>query len=461
MFKPEFVANALKVPPPKEESKRVWTDSRSVEPGDLFAAVGGEKFDGHNYVAEAARKGAIGALVTRKDFPGVDQLPPNFSLIQIENTTEALRTLAKAHRERLKTKIFAVAGSNGKTTTKEWIAYLLSDLLGKDNVFKTLKSNNSILGIALSLLQIRNQASAVIEIGIDEPGWMTQHLEVVQPNAGLLTMIGEEHLNRLKNIETVAEEELKLLEYLKSKNRPFAANIDSPFIPAVDLPTGSLTYSLEKTANIEGRYLAPNTLKAFGLSWTNPLPGRHNGQNLLAALAALKIMVPELSISQLRGLAVASATFRGEAHRGLWLTYEKGLRVFDDTYNANPESMERALETFLELSSGCEQTLILGDMLDLGEASERAHMRILNLALVSGAERVYLFGPQFSNAWAQAKRLWPKNARTNVEAFSKMEDLQESLKSSLKRDECFLLKGSRGMALERALDVFEDLSFNL
>src|SRR5205085_4819711 len=134
----------------------------------------------------------------------------------------ALRQMAKAYRSTLKIPIFAVAGSNGKTTTKEWLAFLLKELFSAAEIFKTAKSNNSILGIALSLLEIRKEKMAVIEIGIDEPGWMKKHLEVVSPDFGVITNIGEEHLNRLKNIETVAKEELRLLEYLRKNKKAFA-----------------------------------------------------------------------------------------------------------------------------------------------------------------------------------------------------------------------------------------------
>ena len=121
--------------------------------------------------------------------------------------------------------------------------------------------------------------------------------------------------------------------------------------------------------------------------------------------------------------------------------------------------MERALETFMELSDGCDQTLILGDMLDLGEATERSHTRILNLALVSGVDRIHLFGPHFLKAWEAAKHNWPKDSKTIVRSHLLMDELKVAVKENIKRDDCFLLKGSRGMGLERLLDIFEDLSF--
>jgi len=399
--------------------------------------------------------GARGAIVERLDFKNRDSLPSDFWLIEVPGTIEALRSMAKSHRSRLKTQIFAVGGSNGKTTTKEWLAYLLGEYAGKDRVFKTLKSNNSILGIALSLLQIREEDFAVIEIGIDEPGWMEKHLEIVRPSGGLITMIGEEHLQSLKNIETVASEELKLLKYLKETKGFYAANLDSPWIAKESLPSNSLTYALDARAELEGKYLAPQTLSAFGLKWDNPLPGKHNAQNLLAALAALRLLAPEISLADLKKISLTAPLFSGEAHRSLWLSFAQDVRVFDDSYNANPESMEKAFESFEELSRGCHQKMILGDMLDLGEASQKSHLRILNLALVSGVNEIFLFGPLFKEAFESLQSSLPASS-PKVHSFTKMEDLQKAAQDSTEAYDCFLLKGSRGMALERVLKVFND-----
>lgn len=454
MFKTDFIQENLNAKiPSRLEFKRIWADSRSLKQGDLFAAIPGEKFDGHDFIIEAVKAGAFGALIEKADFKDKSSIPPDFCLIQVPNTTEALRSLAQAHRQRLKTRIFGVGGSNGKTTTKEWLAFLLAEAVGKEKVFKTLKSNNSILGIALSLLQIRNEDYAVIEIGIDEPGWMQKHLEIVQPNAGVITMIGEEHLENLKNIETVAEEELKLLDYLRKNSGAFAANMDSPWIAKASLPESSRTYSLDGSAQIEGQYSAPQFLSVFGISWTNPLPGKHNAQNLLAAITSLQILIPDLSVENLKKLALSANLFRGEAHRSLWLTTADNIRIYDDCYNANPESMERSFETFEDLSKGCNQKLVLGDMLDLGDSTEKSHARILNLALVSNASEIFLFGPHFHQAFQKLDKSMNRKG-PKINSFLKIEDLKSAVKKSAEVYDCFLLKGSRGMALERVLEVF-------
>lgn len=459
MFTRDFIAESLQKSLPKGPSfNRIWSDSRSLQSGDLFAAVPGEKFDGHDFIVEAAKAGALGAIVSQESFKNQESLPKDFCLIHVSDTTEALRCLAKSHRQRLQCQIFAVAGSNGKTTTKEWVAYLLGILHGPDQVFKTLKSNNSILGIALTLLQVRSQRYAVIEIGIDEPGWMEKHLEVVQPNAGLITTIEEEHLENLKNIETVAEEELKLLKFLKDSSGMFAANVDSPWIEKQSFPAKTLTYSLDRRADIEGKYLAPRTLLAFGQTFLNPLAGKHNAQNLLAGLAAIRLLHSSLEQESLRKIAEQTTKFVGEAHRSLWLEFGRDVRVFDDCYNANPSSMEKALETFVEVSRGCKQKLVLGDMRDLGDSRTKAHARILNLAMVSEFDEIFLWGEDFSKAWQSASKLPLPSDKLKVSAFTDFDSLKKAVRSSIMPADCFFVKGSRSMGLERIIPVFEEVA---
>jgi len=452
MFTRDFLVQALPASGTSLKAKnisRLWTDSRSIKNGDLFIAIKGDIFDGHDFVAGAAEKGAVAALVSRSDFKGREKLPADFSLIQVPDTVAALRSVAKTYRTALKIPIFAIAGSNGKTTTKEWIAFWLSELHGSKRIFKTAKSQNSILGIAMSLLQIRNEEMAVIEIGIDEPGWMDQHLEVVQPTHGVITSIAEEHLSKLKNIETVANEELKLLKFLKKQlDAGFAANLDSAWISQArkDFPPNTLTYSLEKSAQIEGSFMAPHTLHAFGIEWTNPLPGKHNAQNLLASLTALRLLHPHFEPRDLAKLASKTWSFKNEAHRSHWFSIDKNIQIFDDSYNANPESMERSLQAFIELSDGCHQRVVLGDMLDLGDHSDDAHRRILNLAIVLGFDFIYLFGPEFEKAFNRMSSR-PKNVRS----FQKLDDLASAISEEMDQGDAIFLKGSHGMALERLL----------
>ncbi len=359
--------------------------------------------------------------------------------------------MAKLYRESLNAKFIAIGGSNGKTTTKEFAYFLLQQLFGETRIFKTKKSENSILGIAMSVLQIRQEEIAVIEVGIDEPGWMKQHLEIVQPTFGLITTINEEHLEKLKDLETVAKEELFLLDYLRDHNHSFAANMDSPHIREQKFPSQHLTYGVQEAAQVEGFYSPPNLLHAFGVPFHNPLPGKHNAQNLLAALSLCRLLSPELSIPTFQDLAGSLSQFKGEAHRSLWMQFEKNVQVFDDCYNANPTSMESSLQSFVELAAGMPMIAILGDMRELGAKAMQAHQRIINLASVMGFQQIILYGPEFMRA-AETLLVLPET----VCVFEDFSDVEEEIREILQSGQAFLLKGSRGMKMERILKVFEE-----
>lgn len=450
-FDQQFLSAALGVTPSSSQNSysRIWTDSRTCQSGDLFAAIPGEAFDGHDYILKAAEAGATGALVSRLDFPHREKLSSSFQLISVHDTIEALRALATLYRTTLPTEIIAVGGSNGKTTTKEIVSFLLGQLHGPQQIFKTKKSENSILGIALSMLQIRSERWAVLEIGIDEPGWMEKHLSLVRPHYGVITTIAEEHLERLKTIEQVAKEELRLLEFLRDAEGGFAANLDSPWIEKARLPTRHVSYALRSRAQLEGSYLAPQTLNCYGIDWLLRLPGEHNAQNLLAALAILKLTHPDLGLSALKTLSQSLKDFRGEPHRGEWYALSNRMEVYDDCYNANPDSMEKALETFQDLSKGKRSLVILGDMLDLGEASASAHRRILNRATVAGFDQVLLFGQRFEHALSTSPL-----KEAHVRSFGDLNQLPSLIGA---RPEAILIKGSRGMKLERSLPILESL----
>ncbi len=432
--------------------QRVSTDSRKLQEGDLFVAVRGERFDGHDFVNEALSKSAAAAIVSRDSLDSGKFKADDARLIIVENCLDAIRALAKAYRNALEIPVIAIGGSNGKTTTKELTHFLLELVFGEQNIFKTKKSENSILGIAISLLQIRKEKMAVIEVGIDEPGWMAQHLEVVQPTHGLITTINEEHLEKLQNLETVAEEELKLLKYLVGKQAAFAANMDCTWIQKHELPKNSIRYALDEEGDVEGKYLSPNRLHVFGLEFQTKLPGKHNAQNLLAALSMLRLLHPKLSLDELKEIQNILPNFHGEDHRSLWLEFKSDIRVFDDCYNANPNSMENSMNSFLEIAVGRPMIAILGDMRELGAKSLSAHQRIVNLSSVLGFQHILLYGPEFKSA-LESLIVIPEN----VHHFEEFEELEQALEEILQPGQAFFLKGSRGMKMERVLKLFENL----
>ncbi|PIR23939.1 MAG: hypothetical protein COV44_00570 [Deltaproteobacteria bacterium CG11_big_fil_rev_8_21_14_0_20_45_16] len=423
---------------------RIWTDSRSIQVGDVFVAIKGDNFDGHNFLEQAQESGAVALIGSEAPSKSI-RIP----YIQVSDSVEAIRKLAAAYRAILNIKIIAVAGSNGKTTTKEMIFHHLCEIHTKEKVFKSKKSENSILGIGLSLLQIRNEEIAVLEVGIDEPGWMIKHLQILQPDIGIITSIQEEHLERLKDIETVAREELRLASDLKERQKIFVANYDSEWIRLEALGNRTLSYSLKHRADIEGRFLPPNTLEAFGLQWKNPLPGSANAENLLGSLAVITALQPELKLADYRKLCKQFENFQGEPHRSLWYESTEDCFVYDDCYNANPSSMEAAIQTFLEIAEGFSRIAILGDMFDLGPSSFQAHQRILNLAMVSGFDKIFVFGVNFRECLSQMP-----SPPSHIQSFIDKTELRQALHSMHKDFAAYLIKGSRGNRLEEILDLF-------
>ncbi|TVQ79059.1 MAG: UDP-N-acetylmuramoyl-tripeptide--D-alanyl-D-alanine ligase [Bradymonadales bacterium] len=424
----------------------VSTDSRSLQPGEIFFAISGDRFDGHDFIQQAIDRGAAFCVSSKAKQRKAD---PKHCLT-VNEPIDSLRELARAYRNTLEIEIIGVGGSNGKTTTKELCAFLLSQLLGNESVFKTAKSENSILGVALSLLRIKSERVAVIEIGIDEPGWMDRHLDLIQPDYGIITSISEEHLEKLNNIERVAQEELKLLQYIEQRGRGFACNRDCSWVSKQVVRVQHLGYSLKAKAEIEGKYLPPNRLSAFGMEWLNPLPGAHNALNLLASLCLLRLLRPDLQKSELKGLVKSLTSFSGEAHRSRLLRFEPNLLVFDDSYNANPASMAAALESFSEVSEGYEKIAVLGDMRELGDRSQEAHRALINRLSVGDLHKIFLIGPEMT----KARSGLPKDSRIKV--FDDIETLTNSLRQSITKNQSFLFKASRGLQLEVCLKVFEN-----
>lgn len=435
-----------------ETALGVSTDSRSIQKNEVFVAIKGDLFDGHRFLDEVMAKGALCAVVQKENF---EQLKASKSinqnqLIIVEDSIQFLRSLAKEYIKELKPKIIAVGGSNGKTTTKEFIAHLLKSLCPPENVFKTNKSENSILGIALNLLRLEPQhLFAVVEVGIDEPGWMNKHLELLDPDYGIITCIEEEHLEKLKDLKTVAEEELSLLRFLAKKGGSFAANIDSSFIRLEQLPEKNLTYSLELDADIEGRFHSGYFLDCFGQNFKNPLPGKHNAQNLLAALTMVRLLKPDLDLQDVEKMKKSLENFKGEAHRSLYKEHSNSIFVYDDCYNANPNSMENALETFFEITQGIQKFGIIGDMLDLGEKEDSAHRRLINILSVSDFEKIFLFGDRLAKATQHSASKSKKLIVAN-----NIEDLKKLISQNIGSYQAYFIKGSRGMKLERVLELF-------
>jgi tRNA threonylcarbamoyl adenosine modification protein (Sua5/YciO/YrdC/YwlC family) len=436
------------------------TDTRQLSEGSFFIAIRGETLDGHAFIGAAIKKGARGILVEESYALG-DDLPDDLLIFRVPDTLLAFRTLAGAWRRNFQIPVVSIAGANGKTTTKEFLGAILRGRFA--HVLKTEGSQNGYLGLALTLIRLRPEDSiAVIEIGIDEIGAMHQHLELVKPTHSLVTLIAPEHLEKLLDIETVAREEnLSLLETANSGGTVLVnrddPRIDDNWFRFEDSRRWS--YSTARPLPPGPRHLsgrtqpASQTIAITGGGWSSevfsvPLPGRHNAHNLLAAITAARSL--GLSADEIRkGLA----TFRGAMGRSEVKHLGLGTTVICDYYNSSPASLQAALDTLqqeVELHPGSKPMVALGDMLELGDAELDYHRAAAPLLIGLGAQPVHLYGPRMRALHEELKRIRPDFQSFHFDSHSA---LTHELRKHLRSNTILLIKGSRGMRMEKAWDL--------
>lgn len=463
---PEFVARALSLPrslpatEPTEPFTLVTTDSRKVERGCLFVALAGEKFDGHDFIGDAIIKGARGILC-RSDF-ALPAVPQTTAVFRVADTLAAYRALGAAWRRQFELPLVAIAGSVGKTTTKEILAAILRGRFGND-VLKTLGSQNGFVGIPMTLLDLRSHhRAAVIEVGIDDVGAMESHMELVEATSAILTAIGPEHLENLVDVPTVAREEAIALEEVSSRGGLVVVNLDDPWIhplndtlktpkkigyslklsPRADLLSGRLSED-ERVLEVRG-------LETFQHSYELPLPGAHNAGNLLGAIAvALGLGLSGEEIE--RGLK----SFQGADGRSQIKTLSGGVTAVCDYYNASPVSTEAGLKllsaTARKRGGGTgARWACLADMLELGDDELKFHRELAGPIMELGVENVLLFGPRMRELASELK-LRGHNGR--VGHFSTHAELAHELMSGVQAGDTVLIKGSRSMRMEEVWKI--------
>ena len=428
---------------------RVGTDSRRAQAGDLFIALAGGRFDGHDFLRQAAERGAGALVVERK------RVPAGWSgcaMIAVEDTRKALGQLAARYREDFALSLVAVSGSNGKTTTKDLIASVLRQKVA--TLWSEASFNNDI-GVPLTLLRLeKSHQAAVLEAGTNHPGELAPLLKMIRPNYGVITCIGREHLEFFGDLAGVAREEGWLAELLPADGKLFV-NGDDEW-------TGRM---VERThaAVVRVGFAASNDWRARGLrpdkqgvrfqvdgpkaeyagEYRIQLLGRHQVVNALFAIA----IGMELGLSRaevVRGLAECEPP-----KMRLELSEHSGVRILDDTYNANADSVEAALQTLRELPCKGRRVAVLGDMAELGAHSEAAHEEIGRRAAELGVGQLFTVG-KMAPIVARAARGAGLN---RVFEFVDMETAAAAVKSFVKSGDVVLLKASRSTRLERIGEV--------
>lgn len=438
----QWIAKSLQLPHPEKDLSftHLTSDTREVKPGSVFVALKGENTDGHSFIDQALKAGAT-AVVHRKDFSL--QGAQSFA---VNDTLDAWRLLAASWRNEFTIPIIAICGSSGKTSSKELLAAILRGKFSQ--VLQTIGSQNGFQGIPSTLLRLREHHQvAVIEVGIDEKGAMAQHLDIVNPDAGLLSSIGPEHLEKLIDLDTVEKEEGLLFAFLEKKKGLAAVNLDdNRIVNQAKVLKGAtrITYGCQNKGDLSGKRDGENLSissgeKSFILPL--PLPGEHNALNLLGASALAKLL--GLTFEE---MANGLKTFtpppgRSEIHQ--W----KGRTVIADTYNANPSSVAAAIRMLVE-SAGKESWICLGDMLEMGAKEEDLHRGLWEEIIKAKPKQVLLYGPRMKHL---ADELLKKSFSA-VTHFEKHEDLAKSLERSQAGDK-ILIKGSRGMRMEKVWEL--------
>ena len=427
--------------------QRVTSDSRAVQAGDLFVALPGDRFDGHAYVAEAWRRGAVAALVDRSHPRAGDGRGP---VVRVDNTRVALGRLAAFHRRRFQLPVVAVGGSNGKTTSKD----LLAAVLGTR--WATLASEasfNNDLGVPLTLLRLEARHEvAVLEAGTNHPGELAPLLGLIRPRYGVLTSLGREHLEFFGDAAGVRTEEGWMGEALPPEGRLFV-NADSPGVEEVIRRTRAGVVRVGWQAGVEWRAAGGSTtadgtrfeLVAAPAGWPGDyeiqLLGRHQVTNALLALA----VAAELGLSPTE----ARAGLVGGAPPKMRLQRREvaGVTFLDDAYNANADSVLAALATLGEIPWTGRRAAVLGDMAELGAHTAPAHAEIGRAAALAGLAALFTVGAAAAETARSARAHGLVNVFENRDAAAAATALQDWLRPG----DLVLLKASRTARLERVL----------
>jgi UDP-N-acetylmuramoyl-tripeptide--D-alanyl-D-alanine ligase len=422
-----------KLPRGSAETAGITTDTRKIAKGNVFLALKGERFDGHDYLTDAVRDGAAAVIVSKA--PKLNAL--GVPVFEVRDTLVALGALARYWRRAWGKQLVGVAGSNGKTSTKDLIRAALSESF---NIHATTGNLNNRVGVPLSLLSMPAEADiAVIELGTSLPGEVAILRDIAEPNIALVTSIAEEHLEGLGDLAGVLREEAAVYEGIDVGIAPSA----QPEIAeaARNKAKRVVVAGLDKNADIspERWEIAADglgTIEIGGVTVRPPVRGVHNLRNAMLALAVAR----ECGVS-FESAAQGIAMMPQPKMRSAW-EQVGAVTLINDAYNANPGSTRAAIELLKATGTGRQRVIVLGTMRELGAASEQCHADIAELALASGADIVAGIG-EFAPALQQ------RQDGDRVITASDVDELWPQLQSRLQRNAIVLLKASRGVQLER------------
>jgi len=412
------------------EFPQVCTDTRKISPNCIFFALKGDNFNGNKYAAQALEKGASYAIVDEEEFAGSD------NTILVKNVLTTLQNLSQFHRNYCKAKVIGLTGSNGKTTTKELITAVLSK---KYKTIATKGNLNNHIGVPLTLLSITpDMEMAIVEMGANHLNEIEFLCKLAEPDFGYITNFGKAHLEGFGSEEGVIKGKSELYDFLTSHNKSVFFNADDP-IQKEKLSTVIKKFGYSQNDNeffnIKLIGADPFVKIAVGdIHITTQLVGSYNFTNCCAAILIGKYFNVEMDEIK-KGIE----NYIPQNNRSQIID-KNGHHIILDAYNANPTSMKAALENFQQLKADYK-VAFLGDMFELGKTAEKEHQEICNIATNMNFDQVFLIGENFFKT------------KSDCSKFKSFDHLKETLNNKTLKNATILIKGSRGMALERILDL--------
>ncbi len=429
---------------------KVEIDSRKVKKGSLFVAIKGEKFDGHDFVKDALKKGAAAVIIDSKKFKKFSSL--EIPVITVNDTTKAFGELAKIWRNKLSAKVISITGSNGKTTVKEMTAALLAE---KYNVIKTEANNNNHIGVPLTILSADEKCEVLIlEQGTNHFGEIPYSAKISQPDLSLITNIGDAHLEFLKSQEGIFKEKSALYDETNKHGGTVFLNMDDQIISKkAGQYKSKVTYGFKGKVDVKGKIVGYTEdgrteiliiYKDKKIKTVLPLYGESNAKNFLAASAiALKLgLTPKQIINGVKNFKAV--------HGRLDVMKFKNAVLIDDTYNASPASVISAIELVKKIKTFEKKLFVLGDMYELGKNSPTIHKELAKLFSADKNLTVLTTGNIMKHMHSELR----KNKVRSIHFY-----LREALALYLKYEEIensvILVKGSRGMKMEEFENILE------
>lgn len=429
----------------------VSTDSRLVKKGNLFVALRGEKFDGHDFIKQALQQGAVGVVIS--DAKVKDLMEERFPVIQVADTLVALGDLAHEWRTRFPVTVIGLTGSSGKTTTKEMIAAITGR---KKNILKTEGNLNNLIGLPQTIFRINGQHElAILEMGTNVRGEIKRLTQIAAPDIGLITNVGPAHLAGFGSMDVIREEKGDLFLNMSPSGTIVVNSDDKAVASCAERWTGrKVTFSMSPNADVTVNDIKINGIRgmSFNLIISEntqkvemKIVGLHHVNNAMAAAATA------LSLGMdIKTIADGLAEFRPFSGRMEMVKLRNGSFLLDDSYNANPASVREALMTLKDLKVHHNGFVFLGDMLELGTESEEMHRKIGMLIATIGINALFLQGDfsRVTAAGAMEGGLLPEN----IFFLSGENSGIDYLKENLKKGDWILVKGSRGMKMEKIVN---------